>query len=47
MSDLYELHMGATMVLLELYLAYLRLHWAGAKQLVLLRKKRAPVELEE
>jgi hypothetical protein len=35
------------MVLLELYLAYLRLHWAGAKQLVLLRKKRAPVELEE
>jgi hypothetical protein len=25
------------------YLAYLRLHWAGAKQLVLLRKKRALV----
>jgi hypothetical protein len=27
--------MRATTVLLELYLAYLRLHWAGAKQLVL------------
>jgi hypothetical protein len=27
--------MRATMVLLELYLAYLRLHWAGAGELVL------------
>jgi hypothetical protein len=31
MYDLYELYMRATTVLLELYLAYLRLHWAGAE----------------
>jgi hypothetical protein len=44
MSDLYELYMRATMVLLELYIQSCeRLHLAGAKQLVLLRKERALV----
>jgi hypothetical protein len=31
----------------DLYELHMRLHWAEAKQLVLLRKKRAPVELKE